>query len=773
MRRFPLSALAALMISTAVVTVSADTSSAASPLDQLWRIEFADWNDSSAPTVGDVDNDGVDEIVIGDLGGNVHVIEADGTVRWTRPAIIAGQGSASAVNSAPVVADLDKDGDVEIVVGVGSLQRANQQGGIVALDHNGNRIWSHQGFDTFNMWTDGGADGFTEGVYSSPAVGDVDGDGYLDVVFGGWDHRIWALDRNGNPVSGFPFIHYDTTWGSPALYDIDGDGRDEIYIGGDASIGLNFTHQGGRFRVLDWNGGNVVERFPAIERDDIFQSSAVMGDVNGDGRTDVVVGGSVGFYQSTQSSYDAARQVWAFNADDGSNLPGFPVQLEHKIFSTPALGDVDDDGQMEIVVTEMQEGNGSGTIVVIEHTGAVKYRVDALEGDFPGAKTQYMASPILVDADGDGDLDIVATGNSFTFVVDGATGSRLAGGRLNQDEGWAGAGAPLAADFGAAGWRLIVPTNRSNQTGGMILTAYALPVQSRSDLWPMWRGRADHTAAPDGTDNASPTTCSANLNPANNPTASSSTGYWVLHSDGSVDAISSDFWGDLPSRGITLPPGVQAVAITETAVGNGYWILDSAGVVYAFGDAVDHGSMAGITLNAPVISMTATPSGNGYWLLASDGGVFTFGAAKFWGSTGALALNAPVISMAPTATGNGYWLLASDGGVFTFGDAQFRGSTGAMTLDAPVISMAVSPDGSGYWLLGGDGGVFSFAVPFHGSVPGIGLCAAPSAIELRPTSTGRGYYALADDGDVIAFGDALQRGRARLDGSPVDLAVRH
>ena len=72
-----------------------------------------------------------------------------------------------------------------------------------------------------------------------------------------------------------------------------------------------------------------------------------------------------------------------------------------------------------------------------------------------------------------------------------------------------------------------------------------------------------------------------------------------------------------------------------------------------------------------------------------------------------------------------------------------------------------------------DGGVFSFAVPFHGSVPGIGLCAAPSAIELRPTSTGRGYYALADDGDVIAFGDALQRGRARLDGSPVDLAVRH
>ena len=91
-----------------------------------------------------------------------------------------------------------------------------------------------------------------------------------------------------------------------------------------------------------------------------------------------------------------------------------------------------------------------------------------------------------------------------------------------------------------------------------------------------------------------------------------------------------------------------------------------------------------------------------------------------------MRLNQPIIGMAPTRTGNGYWLLARDGGVFSFGDAQFWGSTGAMRLNAPIISMATAPGGNGYWLIGRDGGIFSFNVPFHGSVPGTGVCTCRS-----------------------------------------------
>ena len=60
-------------------------------------------------------------------------------------------------------------------------------------------------------------------------------------------------------------------------------------------------------------------------------------------------------------------------------------------------------------------------------------------------------------------------------------------------------------------------------------------------------------------------------------------------------------------------------------------------------------------------------------------------------------------------------MVAEDGGIFSFGDAQFYGSMGGQRLNAPVMSMAPDPDGVGYWLVAADGGIFAFGAPFHGS----------------------------------------------------------
>src|ERR1019366_7327052 len=178
-----------------------------------------------------------------------------------------------------------------------------------------------------------------------------------------------------------------------------------------------------------------------------------------------------------------------------------------------------------------------------------------------------------------------------------------------------------------------------------------------------------------------------------------------------------------------------------------------AGQPIALGTAAIYGSVAGMTLVAPIVGMAATPSGNGYWLVAADGGIFAFGDAGFHGSTGALRLNRPIVGMAATPSGNGYWLGAADGGIFAFGDARFHGSTGALRLNRPIVGMAATPSGNGYWLVAADGGIFAFGdAPYWGSMGGTPLVAP--VVSMAVTPSGHGYWLAAADGGIFAFGDA-------------------
>ncbi len=129
------------------------------------------------------------------------------------------------------------------------------------------------------------------------------------------------------------------------------------------------------------------------------------------------------------------------------------------------------------------------------------------------------------------------------------------------------------------------------------------------------------------------------------------------------------------------PASEPVVGIAPTADGGGYWEVASDGGVFAFGDAVFHGSMGGQHLAQPVVGIAPTHDDGGYWEVASDGGVFAFGDAVFHGSMGGHPLAKPVVGIAPTADGGGYWEVASDGGVFAFGDAVFHGSMGGQHLE--------------------------------------------------------------------------------------------
>ncbi|HXZ61922.1 MAG TPA: Ig-like domain repeat protein [Acidimicrobiales bacterium] len=175
-------------------------------------------------------------------------------------------------------------------------------------------------------------------------------------------------------------------------------------------------------------------------------------------------------------------------------------------------------------------------------------------------------------------------------------------------------------------------------------------------------------------------------------------------------------------------------------------------------------------------SFTVSAAARGYWLVGSDGGIFSFGAASFWGSMGGKPLQRPVVGITPTSGHGGYWLVASDGGVFSFGDTSFYGSLPGLglhpagsglphSLNAPIVAIVPSATQHGYFMVASDGGVFAFGdARFAGSCPGIGGCVG-SAVAVLPDHSGNGYWLVTDEGYVYAFGDAGYYGNAQVSGS--------
>jgi hypothetical protein len=187
---------------------------------------------------------------------------------------------------------------------------------------------------------------------------------------------------------------------------------------------------------------------------------------------------------------------------------------------------------------------------------------------------------------------------------------------------------------------------------------------------------------------------------------------------------------------------------------------------------------------APAPTPAPAPAPHGYWLVGSDGGIFTFGNAQFYGSTGNVKLNRPVVGITVTSNRGGYWLDASDGGVFAFGDASFYGSIPGLgispagsgaprELNAPIVGMVPSYDDGGYFMLAADGGVFAFGdAQFEGSCPSLAGGCSGAAVAVMPDASGRGYWLVTATGNVYAFGDAQYLGAPGGQVSPVTSAVR-
>jgi hypothetical protein len=136
-----------------------------------------------------------------------------------------------------------------------------------------------------------------------------------------------------------------------------------------------------------------------------------------------------------------------------------------------------------------------------------------------------------------------------------------------------------------------------------------------------------------------------------------------------------------------------------TPSGNGYWMVNSIGRVFAFGDAEHHGATDTVDSPLRIVAIEPSPTGNGYWLVSARGRVFAFGDAEFWGDARDRALDSPVVGFASMPEGWGYYLVTAGGRVLGFGSAQFRGGLGSIDEPhGPAVGIRTNANGRGYWI---------------------------------------------------------------------------
>ena len=159
-------------------------------------------------------------------------------------------------------------------------------------------------------------------------------------------------------------------------------------------------------------------------------------------------------------------------------------------------------------------------------------------------------------------------------------------------------------------------------------------------------------------------------------------------------------------------------------------------------------------LNKPIVGIAATPDGNGYWLVASDGGVFAFGDAAFYGSTGRLPLNKPDRGHRRhprRQAATGWW--PPTAGSSPSATPPSTAPRAASRSTSPSWASPPTPDGKGYWLVASDGGIFAFGdAGFYGSTGRLPL--NKPIVGIAATPDGNGYWLVASDGGIFAFGDA-------------------
>ena len=466
--------------------------------------DFSGWSVSSA---GDVNGDGYDDLIIGanradpngdseagetyviyggasapGTGGVLDLSDLDGTNGFTLTGIDARDRSGVSVSSA---GDVNGDGYDDLVIGAYyGANRAGETyvvyGGASAPGTDG--VLDLSALDGTNGFILSGIDAADQSGFSVSSAGDVNGDGYDDLVIGARN-----ADPNGSN-SGETYIIYGgasapgtdgvldlstldgsngfilngidandaSGWSVSSAGDVNGDGYDDLIIGAyradpnGNSSGETYVVYGGAsapgaggmldLSALDGTNGFILNGIDANDNSGISVSSA--GDINGDGYDDLIIGANradpngINLAGETYVIYGGANApgtAGVLNLSDLDGNNGFTLagigagDLSGR--SVSSAGDVNGDGYDDLVIgapggfseTYVIYGGATGTESLTPVTAQGTAAADNFTGNAGADSFTGIATDDVVRG-GDGDDRISVTALDFA-AIDGGTGA--------------------------------------------------------------------------------------------------------------------------------------------------------------------------------------------------------------------------------------------------------------------------------------------------------------------------------------------------------------
>jgi|GEM_PF-1326013 len=464
----------------------------------------------SSPTYADLNGDGLPEVLIGTTGQQCNpetgactfdaptvlaAFRADGTLLWE-------QNTQGSIASAPAVGDIDGDRQPEVVVTVGyDGESPPRAGRVIAYKRDGTFLWDYRALDR-----DG--NGTSDPIVASPTLCDLNRDGKLDIIFGGLDGHIRALDGSGHVL-----WDYDNAYAirsTAACVDLNNDGNNEVIVGATCTPDNPLfcgAGVGGRLFVFDRDGHPLVRRgLP-----EAVWSSPVVGDLNRDGQPEIVVGTAwlwwklKGVTPPYLYAFDTSQ---VFNSglsmDDPAKLPtspGWPQEVSYPVSNSPILADINQDGLLEVIAAASHPDlandsiPGVGLVYAFRGNGQLlpgwpvkpllwQNQNTSLDGPIRG-------SPVAADVDGDQYPEILVSALKSVYIYR-SDGTLLDFPTSTTANVWA---APAVADTDGDG-RVEIWVGGSldtDQAHGYLWRFTALDKGFGSLSWPMFRQNPQNT----------------------------------------------------------------------------------------------------------------------------------------------------------------------------------------------------------------------------------------------------------------------------------------